>query len=204
MRGPTRKQLKALDVIRMLIRRRGEPPTVREIGSELGVSSTCTVQRYVDALEKHGLIRRARGRYRSIEVVGDDATRVQPRDVVNVPVLGRVTAGAPALAEQSFDEYLPMARKLVGERDAFFLRVEGDSMVNAGISDGDLVLVERRESADSGDIVAALIEDEATVKRLHVKEGRPTLVPENPAYQPFALPPTGKILGKVLMSIKKF
>jgi repressor LexA len=188
----------------MLIRKRGEPPTVREIGSELGVSSTCTVQRYVDALERHGLIRRNRGRYRSIEVIGDDATRVHPRDVMNVPVLGRVTAGTPALAEQSFDEYLPMARKLIGEKDAFFLRVEGDSMINAGISDGDLVLVERQESADSGDIVAALIEDEATVKRFQVREGKPTLVPENPAYNPQPLPPNGKILGKVLLSVRKF
>jgi repressor LexA len=188
----------------MLIRRRGEPPTVREIGSELGVSSTCTVQRYVDALERHGLIRRSRGRYRSIEVVGDDATRVHPRDVMNVPLLGRITAGTPVLAEQSFDEYLPMARKLIGEKDAFFLRVEGDSMINAGICDGDLVLVERRESADPGDIVAALIDDEATVKRFHYRDGKPTLVPENPAYQPQALPAGGKILGKVLISIRRF
>jgi repressor LexA len=204
MRGPTRKQLKALEIIRMLIRRKGESPTVREIGTELGVSSTCTVQRYVDALERHGLIRRSRGRYRSIEVIGDDAQRIQARDIVNVPVLGLITAGTPILAEQSYDEYLPMARRLIGEKEAYFLRVQGDSMINAGINDGDLVLIQRQESADNGDIVAAMIDDEATVKKLVVKDGQNILMPENPAYQPRPLPNNGKILGRVLLSVKRF
>ena len=188
----------------MLIRRKGESPTVREIGSELGVSSTCTVQRYVDALERHGMIRRSRGRYRSIEVIGDDAHRIQARDIVNVPVLGLITAGTPILADQSYEEYLPMARRLIGEKEAYFLRVQGDSMINAGIDDGDLVLIERKESADNGDIVAAMIEDEATVKKLVLKDGERILMPENPAYQPRTMPNNGKILGKVLLSVKRF
>jgi repressor LexA len=204
MAQPTRKQVKVLDTIRKLIQKTGESPTVREIGKALNLSSSCTVQRYLDALERHGLIRRAPGRYRSIEIVGDERFRILTRDVRNIPVLGRIAAGQPVLATESFDEYVPLARKLVGDKEVFFLRVEGDSMTGAGIHDGDLVLFDKDAEGKDGDIVAALVDDEATVKRIKRQDGKAMLVPENPRYKPFALPPEGQILGRVVMSIRKF
>lgn len=204
MAQPTRKQLRVLDTIRKLIQKTGESPTVREIGRSLGLSSSCTVQRYLDALERHGMIRRNPGRYRSIDIVGDERFRIKAKDVRNIPVLGRISAGQPVLATETFDEYVPLARKLVGEKEVFFLRIQGDSMTGAGIHDGDLVLFDKDAEGRDGDIVAALVEDEATVKRIKRRDGKAMLVPENPKYKPFALPKDGQILGRVVMSIRQF
>jgi repressor LexA len=204
MAQATKKQLKVLDTVRRLIQKTGESPTVREIGKALGLSSSCTVQRYLDALERHGMIRRSPGRYRSIDIVGDERFRVKSKDVRNIPVLGRIAAGQPVLATESFDEYVPLARKLVGDREVFFLRVEGDSMTGAGIEDGDLVLFDKDAEGRDGDIVAALVGEEATVKRIKRQDGKAMLVPENPKYKPFLLPPDGQILGRVVLSIRRF
>jgi repressor LexA len=202
MKGLTAKQQRVLDVIRKHMRSRGQPPTVREIGAEIGVLSSCTVQRHLDALERKGHIRRDRYKYRSIELT--DSPIPPFIRAVNVPVLGQIAAGTPILAQENIEETFPMSMDLVGETEnVFMLRVKGDSMINAGIFDGDLVAIRQQNSADNGEIVAAMIDEEATVKRFF-KEGRKIkLVAENPAYEPIVTDQC-QILGKVIMCIRRF
>ena len=204
MKGLTTKQQRVLEVIRGAMRHRGQPPTVREIGREIGVQSSCTVQRHLDALEKKGFIRRNRYKYRSIELT--DSPIPPFVRAVNVPVYGQIAAGAPTLAEQHIEDTFPLPMDLVSDADdVFMLRVKGDSMINAGIFDGDLVAVRRQQAAaHNGEIVAALVEDGATVKRFY-KDGRKVkLVAENPAYEPIILTESCQILGKVILSIRQF
>src|ERR1044071_9656306 len=136
MKGLTAKQQRVLDVIRVAMREKGQPPTVREIGKEIGVLSSCTVQRHLDALERKGFIRRDRYKYRSIELADSPITPFIR--AVNVPIVGQIAAGAPILAEQNIEDTFPLPMDLVGESDeVFMLKVNGDSMINAGIFDGD-------------------------------------------------------------------
>jgi repressor LexA len=202
MKGLTTKQQKVLEVIRGAMRQSGQPPTVREIGREIGVLSSCTVQRHLDALEKKGFIRRNRYKYRSIELT--DSPIPPFVRAVNVPVLGQIAAGAPILAEEHIEDTFPLPMDLVSDTDdVFMLRVKGDSMINAGIFDGDLVAIRQQQVAHNGEIVAAMIEDEATVKRFY-KDGRKIkLVAENPAYDPIVTDQC-QILGKVILSIRQF
>ncbi len=202
MKGLTTKQQRVLDVIRGAMRERGQPPTVREIGREIGVQSSCTVQRHLDALEKKGFIKRDRYKYRSIELT--DSPIPPFVRAVNVPVLGAIAAGTPILAEENIEDTFPLPMDLVSDSDnVFMLRVRGDSMINAGIFDGDLVAVRQQAVANNGEIVAAMIEDEATVKRFY-KDGRAVrLVAENPAYDPIVTDRC-QILGKVILSIRQF
>lgn len=202
MKGLTTKQQKVLEVIRGAMRQSGQPPTVREIGREIGVLSSCTVQRHLDALEKKGFIRRNRYKYRSIELT--DSPIPPFVRAVNVPVLGQIAAGAPILAEEHIEDTFPLPMDLVSDTDdVFMLRVRGDSMINAGIFDGDLVAIRQQHVAHNGEIVAAMIEDEATVKRFY-KDGRKIkLVAENPAYDPIVTDHC-QILGKVILSIRQF
>lgn len=202
MKALTAKQQRVLDVIHETIRQRGQPPTVREIGVKIGVASSCTVQRHLDALERKGQIRRDRYKYRSIELA-DSPVPPYVR-ALNVPVLGSIAAGNPILAQENVEETFPLPLDLVAESDkVFMLRIKGDSMEGAGIFDGDLVAVRQQQTAQNGDIVAALLEDEATVKRFF-KEGRQVrLQPENDAYEPI-LTPDVQILGKVIMSVRRF
>jgi repressor LexA len=202
MKGLTSKQQRVLDVIRESIRRKGQPPTVREIGVEIGVASSCTVQRHLDALEKKGCIRRDRYKYRSIELA-DNPIPPYTR-ALNVPILGSIAAGAPTLAQENIEGTFPLPLDFVDEEDKLFmLKVRGDSMVNAGIYDGDLVAVRSQPTARNGEIVAALLEDEATVKRFYKEGRRIRLQAENPAYDPI-LTDNVRILGKVIMSIRRF
>jgi repressor LexA len=202
MKGLTSKQQKVLEVIRNNMRHVGQPPTVREIGREIGVLSSCTVQRHLDALEKKGFITRNRYKYRSIEL----ADQPIPPFVraVNVPVVGQIAAGAPILADEHIEDTFPLPMDLVSDNDdVFMLRVKGDSMINAGIFDGDLVAIRRQNVANNGEIVAAMIEDEATVKRFY-KDGRSVrLVAENPAYEPIVTDRC-QIVGKVILSVRRF
>jgi repressor LexA len=202
MKGLTAKQQRVLDVIRGAMRERGQPPTVREIGKEIGVLSSCTVQRHLDALEKKGFIRRDRYKYRSIELT--DSFIPPFVRAVNVPILGQIAAGGPILAEQNVEDTFPLPMDLVHDSDSvFMLRVRGDSMINAGIFDGDLVAVRQQNAANNGEIVAAMIEDEATVKRFY-RDGRQVrLVAENPVYDPIVTNDC-RILGKVILSIRRF
>lgn len=202
MKGLTSKQQRVLDVIRGTMRDRGQPPTVREIGREIGVLSSCTVQRHLDALEKKGFIKRDRYKYRSIELT--DSPIPPFVRAVAVPILGQIAAGAPILAEEHIEDTFPLPMDLVREGDdVFMLHVKGDSMIDAGIYDGDLVAIRRQQVAHNGEIVAAMIEDEATVKRFYKEKGKVKLVAENPAYAPIETDNV-QILGKVILSIRQF
>jgi repressor LexA len=202
MKGLTAKQQRVLDVIRNAMRHRGQPPTVREIGKEIGVQSSCTVQRHLDALEKKGFIKRDRYKYRSIEL--KDSPIPPFVRAVNVPILGQIAAGAPILAEENIEDSFPLPMELVNDGDnVFMLKVRGDSMIDAGIFDGDLVAIRQQPVANNGEIVAAMIEDEATVKRFYKDGRRIKLVAENPAYDPIVTDQC-QILGKVILSIRQF
>jgi repressor LexA len=201
MKGLTAKQRRVLDVIRQWLKTRGQPPTVREIGNEIGVASSCTVQRHLDALERKGFIKRDRYKYRSIELA--DAPFPIFGRALNVPILGSIAAGSPILASENIEDTFPLPIDVVGDDQMFMLRVRGDSMVNAGIFDGDLVAIRQQPDANNGDIVAALIEDEATVKRFYREGNHVRLQAENPNYAPI-LAQDVKVLGRVVMSIRQF
>ena len=202
MKGLTSKQQRVLEVIRGAMRERGQPPTVREIGLEIGVQSSCTVQRHLDALEKKGFIKRDRYKYRSIELT--DSVIPPFIRAVNVPILGAIAAGAPILAEENIEDSFPLPMDLVGDGDnVFMLRVRGDSMIDAGIHDGDLVAIRQQPVANNGEIVAAMIEGEATVKRFYNDGRRVRLVAENPNYDDI-VPDSLQLLGKVILSLRSY
>lgn len=205
MRNVTPRQRRILEFIRQTIDERGYPPTVREIGRAVGLTSSSSVHAQLANLERLGFLRRDPAKPRALEL-RHPGTGTRPRGV-SIPLLGRVTAGAPALAEQSVEDYLVLPAGYADAEDHFALRVRGDSMVGAGILDGDVVVVRRGEAAEDGAIVAALLpgpgEEEATVKRLRRREGRVLLVPENPSMEPIELPPEGRILGRVVAVLRR-
>lgn len=186
----------------------GTMPTVREIAQAVGVSSTATVHQHLAALEAKGFIRKGSYKHRAIELSqrARPAERGEERSehasTVNVPLLGCIAAGQPLLAEESHDDELPLPRRLVGEGDTFALRVRGESMIGAGIYDGDLVVIRRQPTAENGEIVAALLGDEATVKTLYRENGWIRLQPENPALEPILCREV-TILGKVVLVLRK-
>ncbi|MGB8022061.1 MAG: transcriptional repressor LexA [Candidatus Nanopelagicales bacterium] len=187
----TRRQRMVLDVIRQSVETRGYPPSVREIGEAVGLSSPSSVAHQLKALEARGYLRRDPNRPRAMEVIGPDAGRPASTDnldqtpgAVMVPLVGRIAAGGPILADQVVESVFPLPRELVGGGDLFLLRVKGDSMVDAAICDGDYVVVRAGRSADDGAIVAALLEEEATVKTLKRRDGHVWLMPHNAAYDP--------------------
>jgi repressor LexA len=197
----TTRQRRILDFIRRTIQERGYPPTVREIGEAVGLASSSSVHAQLANLERLGLVRRDATKPRAMELRG------RPREGgVTVPLVGRIAAGAPVMADENVEEYLVVPSGFAGRDDHFALRVSGDSMQGAGLLDGDLVVVRRQDTATEDDIVAALVpgpaEDEATVKRFHMADGRIFLRPENPAYEPLELT-DGRILGKVVAVLRK-
>ena len=182
-----------------LMSRAGEglPPTVREICAATGIRSTSTVFAILGALEKQGLIEREEGTSRAVRVAGQAKS-------VAVPLVGVVTAGVPILAQENIEEYLPLPANVSRGREVFALRVQGMSMKNAGILDGDIVYAERTASADAGEIVVALIGEEATVKRLAYREdGRAILMPENEDFEPI-FPDQMVLLGKLIASFRQY
>jgi repressor LexA len=192
----TDRQKEILAVIREAVRRQGYPPTVREIAAEVGLASPASVQNHLAALEQKGLIRRGGSKRRALELVeGRRGRRGVPRQE-RVPLVGRVAAGEPLLAEQNVEEFVTLPDFLSVDRDGFVLRVRGDSMIGAGILDGDLVVVRRQEQAANGDIVVALLDDEATLKRFYREADHVRLQPENDALEPI-LARDPRILGKV-------
>jgi repressor LexA len=201
MKGLTAKQQRVLEVIRSTMRDRGQPPTVREIGQEIGVASSCTVQRHLDALVRKGFITRDRYKYRSIQLA--DSPFPMFARAMNVPIVGSIAAGAPITAVENIEDTFPLPAEMVGDDTIFMLRVRGDSMIDAGIFDGDLVAVRQQPDAVNGDIVAALLEEEATVKRFFREGDHIRLQAENPEYEPI-LARDVKILGKVILSIRNF
>jgi repressor LexA len=199
----TARQRRIIEFIRKTVRERGYPPTVREIGEAVGLASSSSVHAQLANLEKRGLVKRDPTKPRAMELRGPGSSR---RGGVDVPLVGRISAGTPILADQNIEEYLTMPTGFAGADDHFALRVSGDSMIGAGILDGDMVVVRRQSSAAEGDIVAVLLpgaaEDEATVKRLHREDGRVVLVPENPAMEPFEMT-DGSIVGRVVAVLRK-
>ena len=200
----TPRQQRIVEYIRRTVQERGYPPTVREIGEAVGLTSSSSVHAQLANLQRKGLLRKDPARPRAIEVAG---ARPRGAGAVSVPVLGRIAAGAPVMAEEHVEGYLAVPDTFAAQDEHFALRVVGDSMVGAGILDGDTVVVRRQDVAEDGAIVAAQMpgpaEDEATVKRLRRRGRRVTLVPDNPTMEPFDLPDGGRILGQVVAVLRR-
>ncbi|MFB9318578.1 transcriptional repressor LexA [Cryptosporangium minutisporangium] len=221
------RQRRILEVIRDSVETRGYPPSVREIGEAVGLTSPSSVAYQLQALQEKGLLRRDPNRPRAVDIrtpgaasagrdtvveigggPGSTAGGTAPADSdgrpapVNVPVLGRIAAGGPILAEQAVEDVFPLPREIVGDGNLFLLRVVGDSMVEAAICDGDWVVVRQQPDADSGDIVAAMLDGEATVKRLRRRDGQVWLVPHNAAYEPIP-GDEATILGRVVTVLRR-
>ncbi|NVN50200.1 transcriptional repressor LexA [Mycolicibacterium hippocampi] len=211
--GLTDRQRTILDVIRASVTTRGYPPSIREIGDAVGLTSTSSVAHQLRTLERKGFLRRDPNRPRAVDVRSPEeggapivTTDVAGSDALPeptfVPVLGRIAAGGPILAEEAIEDVFPLPRELVGEGSLFLLKVVGESMVDAAICDGDWVVVRQQNVADNGDIVAALIDGEATVKTFKRTRGQVWLMPHNPAFDP--IPGNdAAILGKVVTVIRK-
>jgi len=209
----TERQRTILEVIRASVTTRGYPPSIREIGDAVGLTSTSSVAHQLRTLEKKGFLRRDPNRPRAVDVRGTDdqlgnhvTTDVAGSDALPeptfVPVLGRIAAGGPILAEEAVEDVFPLPRELVGEGSLFLLKVVGESMIDAAICDGDWVVVRQQAVAENGDIVAAMIDGEATVKTFKRTRGQVWLMPHNPAFDP--IPGNeAAILGKVVTVIRK-
>ncbi len=214
--GLTQRQRRVLEVIRDSIDRRGYPPSVREIGEAVGLSSASSVAHQLSVLQKKGWLRRDPNRPRALDVrlpgeiaaagatappppVADDTMSPAP---TYVPLVGRIAAGGPVLAEQAVEDVFPLPRELVGEGTLFMLKVTGDSMVEAAICDGDWVVVRQQPTAENGEIVAAMIDGEATVKTYKRKDGHVWLMPHNPAYEPIP-GDDATVLGRVVTVLRR-
>lgn len=192
----TAKQQEILDYIKQTILKKGYPPAVREICEAVRLKSTSSVHSHLETLEKNGYIRRDPTKPRTIEII-DDSFNLTRREMVNVPMLGTVAAGQPILAAEHIEGYFPIPVEMLPNSDTFMLRVKGESMINAGIFDGDRVIVSAQNTAANGDMVVALIDDSATVKTFYKEDGYYRLQPENDAMDPIIVSDL-QILGKVI------
>lgn len=192
----SKKQLEILEYIKSEILRIGYPPAVREICEAVNLKSTSSVHSHLETLEKNGYIRRDPTKPRAIEII-DDTFNLTRREMVNVPIVGQVAAGEPILAEQSITNYFPIPIEFMPNNETFLLTVKGESMINAGILDGDMVLVESTSVASNGEMVVALVDDSATVKTFYKEEGIYRLQPENDTMEPIIVSEV-EILGKVI------
>jgi repressor LexA len=220
----TWRQRKVLQVIRDSVQKRGYPPSMREIGEAVGLTSTSSISYQLSTLQKKGYLVRDVGRPRTVEVrlpghpagraeqnrepdarpsPATDGPDIPSQEASYVPLVGRIAAGRPVLAEQEIEDILPVPRQLVGGGELFILRVAGDSMINAAIADGDLVVVRAQGAAENGDIVAAMVDGDATVKTLKRSGGHVWLMPHNPAYTPI-LADDATILGRVVALLRRF
>ena len=198
------KQQLILDYIKKEILAKGYPPSVREIGVAVGLKSTSTVHGHLERLEKKGIIRRDPTKPRAIEIL-DDEFNVQRRNLVSVPIIGRVAAGEPLLAVENIEEYFPLPVEYAGNQQLFMLRVKGDSMINVGIFDNDLIIVEKQSTAVNGDTVVALIEDSVTVKTFYRESDHIRLQPENDFMEPIRVSDTEvQIVGKVVSLFRQY
>ena len=196
----TPKQQEILDYIKNAILNRGFPPAVREICEAVNLKSTSSVHSHLEALEKNGYIRRDATKPRAIEIIDDNFNLVR-REVVNVPIIGTVAAGQPLLAVENIEGYFPIPAEFMPNSQSFLLKVKGESMINAGIFDGDYVMVAQQDTVENGEKVVALIEDSATVKTFYKEEEHIRLQPENDYMDPILVNPdkeTYQILGKVI------
>jgi repressor LexA len=204
--GLTERQRRVLEVIRDWLDRFGYPPSVREIGEAVGLTSTSSVAHQLRALERKGYLRRDPNRPRAVGVLppDEDATELsgaKPRPTY-VPVVGRIAAGGPILAEQAIEDVFPLPKEIVGEGSLFLLKVVGDSMIDAAITDGDWVVVRQQPNAENGDIVAAMIDGEATVKTFKRRDDHVWLMPHNEAYEPIP-GDEATVLGRVVAVLRR-
>jgi repressor LexA len=208
--GLTARQRKILDFITSATVDRGYPPSMREIGEAVGLTSSGSVAYQLKILGEKGFINRDATRARAVEVISPTtaglpehfAEGVLMPTAAYVPLVGQIAAGGPILAEQSVEEVFPLPKSLVGEGQLFMLTVKGDSMIDAAICDGDFVVVRQQSTCENGDIVAALLDDEATVKTFKKRDGHVWLMPHNPAYEPI-LGDHAQIMGKVVSVLRK-
>jgi repressor LexA len=221
----TWRQRKVLQVIRDSVQKRGYPPSMREIGEAVGLTSTSSVSYQLSTLQRKGYLHRDVGRPRTVEVrlpghpairpdqgtsgssaeaveLSADGLDIASQEATYVPLVGRIAAGVPITAEQQVEDIFPLPRQLVGEGSLFMLKVAGDSMINAAIADGDWVVIRQQEDAENGEIVAAMIDGEATVKTLKQSDGHVWLMPHNPAFTPI-LGDDASILGKVVAVLRR-
>lgn len=200
----SKKQLEVLKYIKGEINKKGYPPSVREICEAVSLKSTSTVHGHLERLEKKGYIRRDPTKPRAIEVIDGSSSIFSRKELIELPVVGKVTAGQPILAQENIEDTFPVPVEMVGNHNAFVLVVKGDSMINAGIFDGDYVIVRQQPVAKNGDIIVALLNDEATVKTYYKEKDYFRLQPENPYLLPIItkeLSVLGKVIG-VFRSIK--
>lgn len=190
------KQTEILEYIKQEILNKGYPPAVREICEAVNLKSTSSVHSHLETLEKNGYIRRDPTKPRAIEII-DDNFNLTRREVVNVPIIGHVAAGEPLLAMENIENYFPIPTEFLPNEDTFLLKVKGESMINAGILDDDLILVEKQNSARNGDMVVALVDDSATVKTFYKEDGYYRLQPENDTMEPIIVQECS-VLGKVI------
>jgi len=196
----TKRQQEVLDYIKNHVQTAGYPPTVREIGGAFKISEKGAYD-HLRAIERKGYIKRTARKNRAIEVL--DFIPIHRKEVIEVPIVGRIAAGEPLLATQNIEGTLPLSKEMVGEEEFFALRVKGLSMIEAGIFNGDYVIVKQQSSAEQGEIVVALLDDEATVKRFYRNNNHIRLQPENPAMNPIVVKEV-TILGKVVALFRRF
>jgi len=198
----TSKQKEILEFMKNEILSKGYPPAVREICEAVNLKSTSSVHSHLETLEKNGYIRRDPAKPRAIEIV-DDNFNLTRREIVNVPIVGTVTAGQPILAVENIESYFPIPMDYMPNQETFMLKVKGESMINAGIFDGDTILVQKQPHAKNGDFVVALIEDSVTVKTFYKEKDYYRLQPENDYMEPIIVPEV-EILGKVIGLFRMF
>ncbi|MGN0340278.1 MAG: transcriptional repressor LexA [Lachnospira sp.] len=200
----TKKQTEILEYIKTQILNKGYPPSVRDICQAVDLKSTSSVHAHLETLEKNGYIRRDPTKPRAIEII-DDNFNLTRREVVNVPLVGRVAAGEPILAVENVVSYFPIPAEYMPNEDVFMLTVKGESMINMGIYDGDNIIVSKCSSARNGEVVVALVDDSATVKRFYKEDGHIRLQPENDYMDPIIVPDCeilGKVIGLVRLNIR--
>lgn len=204
MDGLTERQQKILEFITSTVDDRGYPPSVREIGDAVGLHSPSSVHAQLATLAQKGMLTKDATKPRAIRVERPDRTAAvaSRSDVVEVPLVGQIAAGGPILAEENVEDHMPLPKELVGSGTLFALKVKGDSMTGAGIFDGDTVIIRQQPTANDGEMIAALIDDEATVKTLSRKGGKVRLIAENPAYDPIE-PEEMSVLGKVVAVLRR-
>ena len=204
MNGLSEREQRILDYMREYVAKWGYPPTVRDVAGALGIKSTSTVHKAIASLEKAGMIKKQAGKRRALDIVGSEPVKTQSAaeerdDVIDLPVVGRIAAGTPILAEQNIEDSFPMPSRFIGKGTNFMLTVHGQSMIEAGIFDGDYILVQQQDSANNGDIVVAMIdgmESEATVKAFYKENGHIRLQPRNSEMEPIIVDDC-KIIGLV-------
>ena len=198
MRASEENQNKILEFIRQEIEEKGYPPSVREICAAVGLKSTSTVHAHLNNLERRGLIRRDSTKPRALELLDNSVSRGR-----SVPLVGKVTAGLPITAIENIEDYLTLPQGMLGHDELFCLRVQGESMIEMGILDGDIIVVRQQEDAENGEVVVAMIDDEATVKRIYFEPTRIRLQPENSHMEPIYTDHV-QVLGKVVALFRQF